>query len=422
VSAREEPTATPPSRTALTAFVLIVSLFAFWGLANGFNGILVKQFRKAFTLDYGEAILVDTAFYIAYFVFAIPAGLFIRRFGYKSAVVFGLLLYAAGALLFYPAAALREYYVFLGALFVIASGLAFLETSANPLVTLLGPPETAARRLNFAQSFNAFGPISAVLIGRSFILSNREFTPAQLAAMPAADATRYYAGEAHAVQLPYLVLGIVVLLWALFVACVSFPPIATNVEPQQNAPPASLLLRKPHFLFGVVAQFFYVGAQAGTWGLIIPYAQHAIPGMAERSAAYCLLASFVAFAVGRFAGTALMGRIDANRLMTLAALANLALTLVAALAGGWIGLCALAATSFFMSIMFPTIFASAIRGLGALTKIASSFLIMSIIGGALLPLAMGQIADRSALPYAMLVPTLCYAVIFAFARGSRGHA
>jgi FHS family L-fucose permease-like MFS transporter len=417
VSAQSEVDAKPSSRAALLPFILIVSLFAFWGLANGFNGILVKQFRKAFTLDYGEAILVDTAFYIAYFVFAIPAGLFIRRFGYKAAVVFGLLLYASGAILFYPAAMLREYGVFLAALFVIASGLAFLETSANPLVTLLGPPETAARRLNFAQSFNAFGPISAVLIGRSFILSNREFTPAQLAAMPAADATQYYAAEAHAVQIPYLVLGLVVLAWALLVASVKFPAIATEPEPARA--PASGLLAKPHFLFGVVAQFFYVGAQAGTWGLIIAYAQRAVPGMSERTAAYYLLASFIGFATGRFAGTALMGRIDANRLLALFAAINVVLALLAAFVGGPLGLYALAATSFFMSIMFPTIFASSVQGLGRLTKIASSFLIMAIIGGALLPLAMGRIADLSGLAHAMLVPAFCYAVILTFALRSR---
>lgn len=406
-------------RTRLAPFMLIVSLFLFWGLANGFNGILVKQFRKAFELGYLQAILVDTSFYIAYFLFAIPAGLYIRRYGYKSAVVFGLLLYAAGALLFYPASELRAYGLFLGALFVIASGLAFLETSANPLVTLLGPQETAARRLNFAQSFNALGPISAVLIGRFFILSNVEYTPAQLAAMPAADAARFYAGEARAVQTPYLVLGAVVLFWALLVAWVRFPAVAAAPRAEEGEK-ASALLKHRHFLFGVVAQFFYVGAQAGTWGLIIPYAQHAVPGMAERTAADYLLASFIGFALGRFGGTALMGRIPAGRLLLLFASINVALASIAAFVGGEIGLYALTATSVFMSIMFPTIFASSIEGLGPLAKYASSCLIMAIIGGALLPLAMGQIADRSALQYAMAVPALCYGVIAAFARSARG--
>jgi MFS transporter, FHS family, L-fucose permease len=264
-----------------------------------------------------------------------------------------------------------------------------------------------------------------VLIGRNFILSNIEYSPAQLAAMPPAHAQAYFAAEAHAVQIPYLVLGVVVLLWALLVAGVKFPAIAASPG-EKDAPvkagAASALMGKPRFLFGVVAQFFYVGAQAGTWGLIIPYAQHVVPGMAERTAANYLLASFIGFAAGRFAGTALMGRIRPARLMAVFAAANIVLTLVAALAGSVAGLYALTATSFFMSIMFPTIFASAIKGLGPLAKYASSFLIMAIIGGALLPLVMGRIADLSAIPYAMLVPAICYAVVFLFGAGLRGDS
>ncbi|MEJ0058318.1 MAG: L-fucose:H+ symporter permease [Terricaulis sp.] len=419
-----------PARKALTLeraqyapFFVIASLFLFWGVANGLNGVLIKTMRKAFTLDYFQSVLVDTAFYLGYFVFALPAALFMRRFGYKAALVFGLVLYGIGALLFFPASELRVYGFFLGALFVIASGLAFLETSANPLIAVMGPAETAERRLNFAQAFNGFGPISAALIGRFVILSNVEYTPEELAAMPAAQAEQYFAAEAHSVQGPYLALGVVVLIWALFVLAVKFPPIAAaGAEAHDVAgekPRFWDLFKRQHYLFGVAAQFFYVGAQAGVWGLTLLYAQNAVPGMREQTAAYFYLAGLVLFMLGRFFGTWLMDRVPPDRLLGIFASASVALTVASALLGGYAGLGALVATYFFMSIMFPTIFASAIRDLGPLVKPGSSFLIMAIIGGATLPLAMGQVARHSSIDLAMLVPAVCFAVVAAFGFSTR---
>lgn len=403
-------------RSHFAPFVVIASLFLFWGVANGLNGVLVKTLRKAFTLNFTQAVLIDTAFYLGYFVFAIPAALFMRRYGYKAALVFGLLLYGAGALLFFPASELRIYPFFLGALFVIASGLAFLETSANPLISVMGDSETAERRLNFAQSFNGFGPISAALIGRFVIFSNIEYTPDQLARMPRSQVEAYFASEAHAVQMPYVLLGVVVLLWALLVLAVKFPPVAAEAEAEAATPRFSHLFKHRRYLFGVAAQFFYVGAQAGVWGLTILYAQHAVPRLHEQSAAYVYLAGLVAFMLGRFAGTWLMGFMQADRLLAVFAALSIALMIAAAFLGGALGLAALVATYFFMSIMFPTIFASSIRGLGALVKPASSFLIMAIIGGAVLPQAMGRIADATHnVQFAMLVPAFCFAVVCAFA-------
>jgi MFS transporter, FHS family, L-fucose permease len=402
-------------RTPLAPLILIVSLFLFWGLANSFNGILVKQFRKAFTLDYLHSELVDTSFYIGYFVFALPAALFIQRFGYKAAVIAGLVLYGVGALLFFPAAEVRAYPFFLGALFVIASGLAFLETAANPLMTVLGPARSSERRLNFAQSFNAFGLIAAVLIGQNFILSDVEHTPQELAVMPRADVEQYFSTAAHAVQVPYLVLGAVVIAWAALVAAVKFPAIAVTVE---STPSGGLLalFGKRQYIFGVIAQFFYVGAQASIWSNLIFYAQHAVPGMSARAGGNYLTASFVCFLIGRFGGTALMGVVRPERLLALFAAPAVLLTLTAAFVGGSTGLFALTATSFFMSIMFPTIFASAVRDLGPLVKLGSSLLIMAIIGGALVPLLVGRIADMTDIfRYTMAVPSVCFAVVFAYA-------
>ncbi|HVZ98865.1 MAG TPA: L-fucose:H+ symporter permease [Caulobacterales bacterium] len=404
-------------RESVAPFIVIASLFLFWGVANGLNGVLVKTLRKAFELTVQEGVLVDTAFYLGYFVFAIPASMFMRRYGYKAALVFGLMLYGVGALLFFPASELRVYGFFLGALFVIASGLAFLETSANPLIAVMGAPETAERRLNFAQSFNGFGPISAALIGRFVIFSNVEYTPEQLAGMPAREVAAYFESEARAVQLPYVLLGAVVLIWAVLVLSVRFPAVAAPYAEADSAAPQrfSQLLKQPRYLFGVVAQFFYVGAQAGVWGLTIIYAQHAAPGLHEQSAAYVYLAGLVAFMLGRFTGTWLMGFVRADLLLAIFSAASVALMILAATSGGPIGLGALIAAYFFMSIMFPTIFASSIRGLGTLVKPASSFLIMAIIGGAVLPQVMGRIADATHnVQLAMFVPALCFAVICVF--------
>ncbi|MGV8834760.1 L-fucose:H+ symporter permease, partial [Cellvibrio sp.] len=402
----------------LLPLILIISLFFLWGMANNLNDILITQFKKLFTLSDFKAGLVQSAFYTGYFVFSIPAALWMKRFGYKAAVVFGLLLYAAGAFLFYPAAAQREYVLFLGALFVIASGLAFLETSANPLIVAMGDPATAERRLNFAQSFNPFGCIAGILIGREFILSGNEPTVEELAVMSAEQLEQFYQFESHAVQGPYLVIGLIVLAWALVVLLVKFPRIATQPAIDETGSWADYktLLRNGEFMFGVAAQFFYVGAQVCIWSFLIRYGQEAVPGTGEKTLANYLMGSLVVFMVGRFVATALMGRFRAAWLMWLYALANIALCAYAMLVPGHTGLLALAATSFFMSLMFPTIFALSIKNLGARAKAGSSLVIMAIIGGAVLTAVMGLVSDLTSIHSAVGVPLVCFAVIALYAR------
>lgn len=406
------------SVSLLLPLILIISLFFLWGMANNLNDILITQFKKVFTLSDFKAGLVQSAFYTGYFVFSIPAALWMKRFGYKAAVVFGLLLYAAGAFLFYPAAAQREYLLFLGALFVIASGLAFLETSANPLIVAMGDPATAERRLNFAQSFNPFGCIAGILIGREFILSGNEPTTEELAVMSAQQLEQFYQFESHAVQGPYLVIGLVVLAWALLVLIVKFPRIATQPAIDETGSWADYktLLRNGEFMFGVAAQFFYVGAQVCIWSFLIRYGQEAVPGTGEKTLANYLMGSLVVFMVGRFVATALMGRFRAAWLMWLYALANIALCAYAMLVPGHTGLLALAATSFFMSLMFPTIFALSIKNLGARAKAGSSLVIMAIIGGAVLTAVMGLVSDLTSIHSAVGVPLVCFAVIALYAR------
>ena len=414
------PTGAAPGSAGAYAFALIASLFFLWGVANNLNDILIKQFKNAFELSDFKAGLVQSAFYGGYFLFAIPASLCMRRFGYKSAVLVGLGLYALGAFLFYPAAALRAYSLFLGALFVIACGLAFLETSANPLVTVLGPQDGATRRLNLAQSFNPLGSITGVLIGQRFILSGSEPTPAQLAAMTQSARAAYHASQSSAVQTPYVVIGCIVLLWALLTGTARLPNEVAEQRPGSGGTVPRTLLANRNFVVAVVAQFFYVGAQVGIWSYLIRYAQQTVPGTSQRHAADFLTLSLVLFMLGRFAGTALMRYLAPGRLLMVFASIAFLLAAVAAIFPGRIGVDALVTVSFFMSIMFPTIFALGLRGLeDEARKSAAPFLVMAIVGGATLTLLMGGISDAAGIPRAMIVPALCFAVILGFSSYTR---
>jgi len=405
----------------LGATILVVALFSFWGMSNSLNDVLIPQFRKTFLLGDFASSFVQFATFVGYFVFAIPASLFMRRYGYRAAVVMGLTLFGCGALLFYPAAQFGEYHFFLGALFVVASGLSFLETSANPMIAAMGPPESADQRLNFAQTFNPLGTIVGVFIGKELILSDHAMTPEQIRAMePAAQAT-WRAGELAAVKLPYLGIAAVVLLWAVLVAVAKFPPMARRVAVDADAQEGGFrgLAAFPRYWLGVLAQFAYVGAQVGVWSFVIRYTQFNTPGTAEKVAANNLIITLTLFFAGRFIGTLLMSKFRPALLLGVFAAADVALCIAAATAGGNPGLYALMATSFFMSIQFPTIFTMSLRGLGAHTKSGSSFLVMAIVGGAVIPPLMGLLSDARDINTAMLIPALCFAVVLVFAWKSR---
>ena len=403
----------------VAALTITVCLFFLWGMANNLNDILIAQFRKAFALsDFGTSF-VQQVFYFGYFLVAIPAAAVMRRYGYKAAIVLGLTLYGCGALLFYPAAMVGLYQLFLLALFVIACGLAFLETSANPLMTELGDPRSAARRLNWAQAANPLGAITGILVGRNFILSGIEHNERSLAAMAPAARDAFYRAEVQAVVMPYVAIAVVVLLFALAAALVPFP--RGNVEkdePGVSGARFTDVLRRPQLMFAVVAQFFYVGAQVGLWSYTIRYAQ-ANAGMGERGGADALFVSLVLFAAGRFLGTALMARLAPVMLLAIFSAISLALAAVAGTVGGTIGLYALVASSLFMSIQFPTIFALGVEGLGPLRKAGSSLIVMAIIGGAALTALMGWVSDRATITHAMLVPAACFAAVFFFALYAR---
>ncbi|MGY2132695.1 L-fucose:H+ symporter permease [Hymenobacter sp. HD11105] len=399
------------TRKNIFAVSLITSLFFLWGFALHLNPILIPHLKKACQLTDAQSALIDSASYIAYFLLAIPAGQFMKRFGYKGGILLGLLLFAGGAFLFYPAASARSYPFFLAALFIIACGLTFLETAANPYITVLGDPESATQRLNFAQSFNGLAATLAPFLGGIFILSGNTLSTQDEASMPREQLDSYLSAEAASVQVPYLLIGGVVLLVALLLYFTRLPDI---VDEDRGTEAERPLLREKNLLFGVLAQFFYVGAQVCVSSFFIRFAQQAAE-IGEKSAARYLSAALLSFMIGRFIGTFLMRYIPAPRLLALYSLLNFLLVLLAVILPGMLSVYALMGVEFFMSIMFPTIFSLSIRGLGGKTKEGSSLVIMAIVGGAVFPVLMGRVSDMSTIQTAYLVPALCFLVVFFFA-------
>ena len=397
-------------------FALVTVLFFMWALPNNLNDILIRQFMKSFAITRFEAGLVQSAFYLGYFFLAVPAAMLMRRAGYKAGIVTGLCLYGTGTFLFWPAAIVDRYGFFLVALFIIAAGLSFLETAANPFIAELGDPDTSERRLNFSQAFNPLGSISGVAIGTAFIFSGVELSDSQAAALKASGQyASYLQGETLRVVKPYLVIGAVAFLLAFIISRVSFPVTRSSsatAGPQAGENGLMHLLRRPFFVFSVVAQFLYVGAQVGTWSYFIQYVQE-YAHQPEKTAGYFLTGSLAAFAVGRFGSAWLMKFINPGLLMGIYAAANVVLVTVGVTYPGWTGMWALFLTSLFMSLMFPTIFAMGLRGLGPDTKLGSSLLVMSIVGGAVLTPLMGLLS-ASSLASAYLVPLVCYAVIMVY--------
>jgi MFS transporter, FHS family, L-fucose permease len=399
-------------------FILVTTLFFLWGIPNNLNDVLIRHFMKSFVISRFQAGLVQSAFYMGYFLLALPAALIMKRAGYKAGFVVGLLLFATGSFLFWPAAVTSSYAFFLFALFVIASGLSFLETASNPFIAQLGDPDTSERRLNFSQAFNPLGAISGALIGTVFIFSGVELTPGEIVAHQAAHTyDAYLRLETLRVVRPYLVIGVVAVIWALLIIRTKFPVIASE---DQDVPTAhgSLrqLLSQRHFVLAVVAQFLYVGAQVGTWSYFISYVQD-YAHMPEKTAGYLLVATLAAFGVGRFVSAYLMRFVSPSRLMGFYAFMNIGLVSVAVLWPGWVGIVCLLFTSFFMSLMFPTIFALGLKGLGPNTKIGGSFLVMAIVGGAVLTPIMGLISERFhslALAYGIPLIAFIYICIYSF--------
>jgi MFS transporter, FHS family, L-fucose permease len=400
----------------ITLFILITVLFFLWAIPNNLNDVLIRQFMKSFAISRFQAGLVQSAFYMGYFLLAMPAALLMRRFGYKFGFITGLLLYGTGTILFWPAAIVGQYWFFLMALFVIATGLSFLETASNPFIAQMGSHETSEQRLNFSQAFNPLGAITGVFIGKIFIFSGIELSPDQIAAKQAAGTyAAYLSSETLRVVKPYLFLAVVVLAWAVLILIKKFPVVRDEHEDGGDHGHFRDLLRHRHFLLAIMAQFMYVGAQVGTWSYLIQYVQDNTH-LGEKAAANYLIYSLVAFGIGRFASTALMRVVRPNLLMGSYAVVNVLLVTVGVLHPSWIGVWAMVLTSFFMSLMFPTIFALGLKGLGPNTKIGGSLIVMAIVGGAILTPLMGLInVHTGSIAMAYMVPLAGYVVVALYA-------
>ena len=398
----------------LIPFILVTCLFFLWGMAHNLDSILVPHLKKACQLNNRQSTLVDTAVFFAYFLMAIPAGMFLKKWGYKKGIITGLLVFALGAFLFVPAANTRRFELFLLALFVIGCGLAMLETAANPYAAILGPPQTAGTRLNLAASFNGLAAFIAPIIGTTFILSGIEFTGAELHNMPAAQRLTYLNMEASSVKMPYIILGSVLLLVAVFFCFFHFPEVKDDTK---VAKPAQFFraFKHRHLTWAVMAQFAYVGAQVCVTSFFIRMAKQG-GGIDEKTAGYYLGIYGLLFMLGRFIGTFFLRYVSQQKLLSIYAVISTLLCLMAILGEGGYVIYSLGGLGFFMSIMFPTIFSLGIEELGKDTKIGSSLLVMSVVGGAIFPYIMGTVIDLNGdnIQIGYVVPLICFLVVLFF--------
>jgi len=400
-------------KNGIFAVALITSLFFLWGFALNLNSILVPHLKKACQLTDLQSAFVDSAFYIAYFVVAFPAGMFMHKYGYKAGIIFGLSLFAAGALLFYPAAETRLYVFFLFALFIIASGCGFLETAANPYINNLGDPSGATQRINFAQSFNGLAATLSAFVGGKFILSGKTLSDSQELAMSPQQLNNYLQSESNAVKIPYIIIGLSVLTVAILIWRTALPDIHEHTTADDTKSGRSIFKEK-NLMLGVLGIFFYVGSQAGILSFFIRYSKY-VAAIGEKDASNMLAGALLGFMIGRFFGTFLMRYIAPVKILITYSVINCFLLMLAFFVDGKLSIYAIMAIPFFLSIMFPTIFSLSIQGLGEKTKTGSSLLIMGIVGGAVIPLSLGLVSDVSNIRIAYLVPLICFAYIFFFA-------
>lgn len=391
------------AKSVIVPFILITSLFALWGFANDITNPMVSAFKKVLELDNFQASLVQMAFYGGYFTMALPAAIFVNKYSYKKGVLLGLALYAIGALLFYPAAAFEAFGFFLAALYILTFGLAFLETTANPYILSMGDEATATQRLNLAQAFNPMGALGGLIVAQKFILGSLQSDDLN------ADGTSVFetldeaaksvirTADLQVIRNPYVLLGVVVIAFFILIAVMKMPQ---NKDQETKVPVVASIKRlfsSNKFVWGVIAQAFYVGAQIMCWTYLYQYAESI--GIDNQSAVTYGISALVIFLTGRWVGTALLKYINSGRLLYYFSIGALVCTLTTIFVTGMIGLYALVGISFFMSIMFPTIYGIALEGQGEDAKFGAAFLVMAIVGGALMPTLQGLILDLGGVGY-----------------------
>ncbi|WP_116107732.1 L-fucose:H+ symporter permease [Lewinella sp. IMCC34191] len=382
------------SRSVLLPFIIVTSLFALWGFANDITNPMVSAFKKVLELDNFQASWVQFAFYFGYFTMALPAAIFAKKYSYKKSIIIGLALYATGALLFYPAASWESYGFFLLSLYILTFGLAFLETTASPYIMSLGSEETATRRLNLAQAFNPIGALGGLIVAKQFILSRlqvEQIGAEAYSALPSAEQTAVRVADLQVIRDPYVMLGVVVIAMLILFLVVNMPEKAETEDKLGVRAAIARLWRQPRFAGGVVAQTFYVGAQIMCWTYIYQYAESI--GIANADAVPYGISALVIFLVGRWIGTYILKFVSGGKLLFAFAVGAVVMCLLTMFIVGSPGLYALVGISFFMSIMFPTIYGIALEGQGEDAKFGAAFLVMAIVGGALMPTLQGLILD-----------------------------
>ena len=400
---------------------LVFCLFFLWAISSNLLPTMIRQLMKTCELDAFEASFTETAYWLAYFICPIPIAMFMKRYSYKAGIIFGLALAAMGGLLFFPAAMIKEYWAYLGIFFIIAAGMCFLETAANPYVTALGDASSAPRRLNLAQSFNGLGAFVAAMFLSKLVLSGNSYTRETLPAGFEGGWEGYIQMETDAMKLPYLILAGILIVIAIMFIIVKLPKIKEEEETDDDQPLIDFsVLKRRHLRWGVIAQFFYNGGQTALNSLFLVYCCN-YAGLPESTATTFFGLYMLAFLLGRWIGTALMIRFKPQNILTVYAIVNVALCGVIVVFGGMTGLYAMLGVSFFMSIMYPTQFSLAIDGLGNQTKSGSAFLVMAIVGNACLPQLTAYIMHHNPQIYqiAYLVPLVCF--IFCAYYGWKGY-
>jgi FHS family L-fucose permease-like MFS transporter len=417
------------SGTDMRAMSIATALFFMWGFLTCLNDILIPHLQNIFSLNYAQAMLVQFAFFSSYFLFAWPAGKLVEWRGYKQTMVIGLLVMASGALLFLPASALASYGVFLTALVVLAAGITCLQVSANPYVTSLGPEKTAASRLNFSQAFNSLGTTLAPLLGGALILGGTQISPEKLHSLPAALLQTYRQQQASSVRLPYLGIALTLLTLALALALLKMPPMITGSRNTQDFRPGAFsevsgeketIWHHPWLLMGALGIFLYVGAEVSIGSFLVKYfGLPQITSLSEQTAA-----KFVGFywggaMVGRFIGSAVLQKLRTGIVLGCAATFACLLVITSMLTHGPTAMWTIILVGFFNSVMFPNIFTLGLANLGEFTSKGSSLMVAAIVGGALLPLLEGHIADRIGVQRAFIVPVVCYIFIAGYGFAAR---
>ena len=410
----------PPSSTNLAAMAMVTTLFFFWGFVTVLNDILVPHLKAIFDLNYARVMLIQFAFFSAYFIFSIPSAKIVDAIGYKKTMVTGLFTMGVGALLFIPAASTASFPLFLGALMILAAGITALQVAANPYVTVLGPPETASSRLNLTQAFNSLGTTIGPYLGGLLILNASFKGTDETRQMSAAVLQAYRVQEASSVKLPYLIIGIALIIFGVIIGLFKLPAIPGAVRHDGIAVKTSLWKYR-QLVFGAIGIFVYVGAEVSIGSFLINYfGQHEIGGLTELAAAKYVTYYWGGAMVGRFIGSAILQKIKTGTVLAVAASAACLLVCISMSTTGSVAMWSIILVGFFNSVMFPSIFTLGIAKLGPLTGDGSGIMIMAIVGGAILPVLQGALADRIGIHHAFIIPAVCYLYILYYAlRGSR---